>query len=334
MAKELTPEEIKRNRRISIAKMASARSREVVKEKKEKRVAQDRLDRDLAKDIITINGVGFTPHPDIGMSDADGKGLKYKFNYIKAAADIIEEERKPVHKRQFRDVDVYREFIKNDLWFVFYFVVKPFSDESGRNMANSPFAVRYAREIQEGPGDFTLDLVAREHFKTTLMTIAETIQFAVRNPECSTGIFSYAHKQAVKFLGTLKDIFQRETFLRDCFADVVWNDCERDAPLWSRDEGITLRRKTTRKEPTVGPYGLIEGMPTGLHFERMIFDDISTEDTAESFDQMEKIKMKFDSAQNLGKEGGHHRVIGTFYHHNDPLVYVRDKKDLEGESTS
>ena len=325
MAKELTPEEIKANRRRSIAQAASKRSREVVAEKKALRFKEDEVRRELGSGVVTINGVRFDPHPEIGRSASNNPNnceVCYLYDYVAAAKDIA--------AGKVDQLSLYREFIKTDLWFVFYFIVKPFSDEAGMKMANSPFAVKYAREIEEGPKDFTLDLVAREHFKTTLMTIAETIQFIVTNPESSTGIFSYAHKQATKFLGTLKDIFQRETFLRDCCADVIWNDCEREAPLWSRDEGIVLRRKTTRKEPTVGPYGLIEGMPTGLHFERMIFDDISTEDTAESFDQMEKIKMKFDSAQNLGKEGGHHRVIGTFYHHNDPLVYVRDKKDLDG----
>ena len=273
---------------------------------------------------IKINDVEFRPDERIGfLNPGLEKETNYKFNYLWLAAAI--------DRREMEAQAVYRTLIAQDLWFVFYFIVKPFSDESGKRLANSPFAVKYAREIEEGPKDFTEDLVAREHFKTTLITIAETIQFTVANPEASTGFFSHVRPVAKKFLTTMKDIFQRETFLHYCFPDVVWENCERDAPIWSLDDGITLRRKTTRKEPSIGAYGLIEGMPIGMHFERMIFDDISTEDTAESFDQMEKIKLKFDSAQNLGKENGHHRVIGTYYHHADPLVYIRDKVTPEGE---
>jgi len=42
---------------------------------------------------------------------------------------------------------------------------------------------------------------------------------------------------------------------------------------------------------------------------------------------MEKVKNKFDSSQNLGTETGVHRVVGTYYHHLDPLTHVRDIKD-------
>jgi hypothetical protein len=118
--------------------------------------------------------------------------------------------------------------------------------------------------------------------------------------------------------------------LHSCFPDVVWANCEKDAPMWSLDDGLMLKRNTNRPEATIAAFGLIEGMPTGRHFERRVYDDIVTEDMAESTDVLEKVKNKFDSSQNVGKEGGHHRVIGTFYHHNDPLTYIRDKKTPEG----
>ena len=279
---------------------------------------------------ISVNGAKFTAHPDIGFTrdgmpipGDEGKKVFYRTDYMRVAMDI---------KRGLIDeFSIWRGILQTDLWAMFYFVVKPFSDEVGMSLANSPFTVSYAHEIEEGPLDYTLDLVAREHFKTTLLTIAETLQFVVNNPETSTGIFSHTRPQAKKFLSTIKDIFQREVFLQRCFPDVIWENCEKDAPMWSMDEGITLRRLTTRPQPTVGAYGLIEGMPIGMHFERRIYDDISTEDTAESFDMMEKVKTKFDSSQNLGKENGHHRVIGTFYHHEDPLVYVRNKETPEGD---
>ena len=73
-----------------------------------------------------------------------------------------------------------------------------------------------------------------------------------------------------------------------------------------------------------------QGIPIGRHFERRIYDDLVTEDAAESIDQLEKVKVKFDSSQNLGREGGHHRIVGTYYHHCDPLTYIGDKKYPDG----
>ena len=166
---------------------------------------------------------------------------------------------------------------------------------------------------------------------STIITKAETIQFILANPEAATGIFSHTRPAAKKFMDSIRGVFQTSELMKACFPDVVWPNCERDAPLWS-DEGLVLRRKSTRSEPTVSAWGLIEGMPIGAHFERMIFDDIVTDDIKNSVEMMEKVKEKFDVAQNLGKEGGHHRVVGTFYHHNDPLVYIRGKKTLAGET--
>ena len=111
----------------------------------------------------------------------------------------------------------------------------------------------------------------------------------------------------------------------------MWEDCEKEAPLWSLDEGIILNRTTNRKEPTIGAYGLIEGMPTALHFERRIYDDIVTQDIGDSVDEMEKVKRRFDNSQNLKTlTTGLHRVVGTYYHHNDPLVYIKGKQTFDG----
>ena len=226
-------------------------------------------------------------------------------------------------------VNVYRSLILNDLFFVLYFIVRPFSP-GDEERVNHPFIVKMCNEIQDGQKDYTLDVWAREHFKTSIMTVAETIQYTLRNPEASNGIFAYARPAAKKFLYSIRDIFQTRKLLKACFREIVWNDPEKEAPLWSLDDGIILKRTTTRKEPTIGAYGLIEGMPTGLHFDRRVYDDVVTEDVSDSPEVMEKIKTKFDSSQNLGTESGTHRVIGTFYHHADPLIYVRDKKDENG----
>ena len=239
-------------------------------------------------------------------------GVQYKYDYEKIATKIAKGEWKPI--------DNYRALILDDLFFIVRFVLKV-------PIANQKFVVDACREVEEGPKDYTLDVWAREHFKSTIITIAETIQYILKNPDHAVGIFSYVRPVSKKFLGSIMDVFQNEKMLKVCFPDVVYEDCEKQTQ-WSKDDGLILRRKTTRKEPTLSAWGLVEGMPTGLHFERRVYDDISTEDIAESPDMMEKVKTKFDSSQNIGTDGGTHRVIGTYYHHNDPLTYIRGKKKL------
>lgn len=261
---------------------------------------------------IKINGIDFTPRPD----------CNYRHNYIDAMKKVAEGYTDENGK--WDELSVCRALLLNDLWFLLYFGM-------GYSVANHPFWVDVCREVEDGPKDFTLDLWAREHGKSSIITKGETIQFALKYPEKSTGIFSYVKPLAKKFLFEIKETFHTSAFLRSCFPDVIWNNCEKESPLWTQDEGIILRRKTNMAEPNVSAWGLTEGMPTGMHFDRRVYDDISTEDLARSLDVMEAVKTKFDSSQNIGKEGGHHRVVGTYYHHSDPLIYIRDKKDLEGK---
>ena len=85
-------------------------------------------------------------------------------------------------------VNVYRSLILNDLFFVLYFIVRPFSP-GDEERVNHPFIVKMCNEIQDGQKDYTLDVWAREHFKTSIMTVAETIQYTLGSPGGATGIF-------------------------------------------------------------------------------------------------------------------------------------------------
>jgi hypothetical protein len=274
---------------------------------------------------VEINGVPFDPVP----------GIAYVHDYVKLAERIASWGMGADGIRRgkwFDDTDcdelgVYRQFILGDLWFVLYFVVKPWANDAGRQVVNSPFVVNVCREVERGPKDFTLDVWARFHYKSAILTIAETIQQAVTNPNESTGIFSFKASVAKNFLFSIKQTFERERILSKCFPESVWQDCQKEAPMWSVDGGLVLRRESNRKEPNIGAYGLIEGMPTGLHFENMVYDDIVTEDICRSLDVMADVKQKFDSSRNMRSiVGSRHRVIGTYYHHSDPLIYIREKK--------
>jgi hypothetical protein len=288
------------------------------------RRARDLEFTSVSDKAVKINGVEFVPHPETGFkSDVEHKPVQYKYDYRRIAQLIASKEWPEI---------AYRELIWSDLWFVLFFIVKPFSDDLSRAKANCPFVIRACQEVEEGPKDYTLDIWARFHFKSSIVTIAETIQYELKNPNHATGIFSHKSPIAKDFLFSIREIFQNEKILAVTHPDVVWADCKREAPLWSLDEGIILKRDTNRKEASVSAHGLSEGMPTALHFERRVYDDITTNDIAQSMDIILKVQHAFDVSQNLKTlVGSSHRVVGTYYSHNDPLVYVRDKKDLDGK---
>jgi len=265
-------------------------------------------------------------------------GATYAFDYVKIANDIAENNKKDPEQGEIFERSMYKYLFENDLFFIVYFVFK-------NPMVNCKFGIEACREVEDGPNDMTLDIWAREHFKSTIVTLAETLQFVGKDPESACCIISATRKLAKQFLRSLKDCMEKEAgFLSFVYPEIVqgnevvqrphfWLDPERQAPLWGLDDGLILPRQTTRKEPSFYAAGLEEGMPTGCHYHRLVFDDITNEDVADSPLRMKALKKLFDSAQNIGLRGGHRRVVGTYYHYADPLVYVKNKRRINSDDS-
>jgi hypothetical protein len=277
---------------------------------------------------ITINGQDFTPLP----------GVTYRYDYVAAALDIEKvREEQGDHAADELSRGVFRDMFLNDLFFVLYFVIK-------NKAANHPFVVAACKEVEDGPKTMTLDIWAREHFKSSIITTAETLQDHGRDKDESTCIMSATRTLAKKILRALMDIMEGEAvFLNFIFPHVVdskgkvklwgpfWEDPTRQAPLWSANDGLKLRRDSNAHTPSLYAAGLEEGMPTGDHYGKLLFDDITNADVAKSPQRMNDLKDLFDVAQDIGTLNGRSRVVGTFYHWADPLVYVRDKKKINSD---
>jgi hypothetical protein len=55
---------------------------------------------------------------------------------------------------------------------------------------------------------------------------------------------------------------------------VLWAARRRNRRWWSIAGGLVVKRKSNPKEPTLMGSGLIDGMPTGMHFRLMVYDDV------------------------------------------------------------
>lgn len=255
---------------------------------------------------IEINGMKWQPV----------EGCNYLFNYY----DVVDW----IHNEDFDWRSVMHKLCEDDLWFLVYFVLKI-------PIANCPHWVNSCKEIQEGPRTNTVDIWAREHAKSSCITIAESIQDIIRNPNERICILSYARSAALKFLSQIKYVLETSQFLKDVLPHIFYQEPNKKAYKWSEEGGIWVKRTSSAKEATVEAYGLLEGMPTGRHYSKLIYDDVVTQDVKDSPDMMQKIKENYDSSLNLGTIDGRKRIIGTFYHHDDPLVYIINKKTPDGE---
>lgn len=260
-----------------------------------------------------INGIAFKPDPN------QDYGLDLQKWY--------DEMQGPVptgYTQEQFDRGQFRWLLERSLWAITAFVMRV-------PCAFHPFWIRMCVDVQNGPDTDTLDVWARGHGKSTIITCAKTIQAIIKNSEETACIFSYSRTAALKFFQQIKNIFESSLFLKWCYPDVFYENPALEAPKWSDDAGLFVKRKGFQKEPTLYAAGLIEAMPTGMHFSIRVYDDIMVEDLADSPEMMEKLKERFDLSENLGLDGGKKWVIGTPYHHDDIIQLLRGRKNPAGE---
>ena len=197
------------------------------------------------------------------------------------------------------------ELCKNDLFFLLVYGLD-------RTFADTDWFFDRCREIQKDPNGH-IDLWAREHGKSTTITIALTIQNILNDPEITVGIFSHTRPIAKSFMRVIKREFELNEKLKLCFSDILWTDPHKESPKWNEDEGIVVKRKGNPPEATVEACGLVDGMPTGRHYALRIYDDVVTAESVTTIEQMQKTIDAIDMSQNLGRMGGAVRFIGTRY---------------------
>src|SRR5262245_14634458 len=107
----------------------------------------------------------------------------------------------------------------------------------GRRDLNNDWLFARCREVEDAP-DGHLDLWAREHGKSSIITTGKTIQDILINPEVTVGIFSFNRNLAKSLLRVIKREFESNERLRYLFPDICWDNPERQSPKWSEEDGI------------------------------------------------------------------------------------------------
>ena len=192
-----------------------------------------------------------------------------------------------------------------------------------------PWIFERCREVEAEPDGY-LDLWARTHYKSTIITFAGIIQEVLRNPELTVGIFSHTRPDAKDFLRQIKNEFEGNEELKAYYSDVLWNEPKKDAQKWSEDDGIIIKRESNPKESTVQAHGLIDGMPTGSHFGLRVYDDVVTEKAVTTPEMVRKVTEMRDLSNELGTiVSPREWNIGTRYHFADSYQSLLDRRVLK-----
>lgn len=245
-----------------------------------------------------------------------------KYTSIDEALDFYKQFLKEAESRK-EIKQAMRELCLRDLFFLLYHVLN-------RKDLRHPWLFLRCQEVQNHPNGY-LDLWAREHYKSTIITFGKTIQDILNDPEITIGIFSLNRPLAKDFLSQIKVEFETNKLLVELFPDVLYIDPKKEAKTWNLDDGIIVRRRGNPKEATVEAHGLIEAMPTGKHFQIRIYDDIIDERNVTNPEMIQKAIKGWELSLNLGSQtpvkaygqGDIARYAGTKYHLNDPYAEIK-----------
>ncbi len=217
-----------------------------------------------------------------------------------------------------KQTEIERYLAKSDLFFLLVYVL-------GRKDLCKEWLYQRCREVESSPDGY-LDLWAREHGKSSLITFGLTIQDILNDPEVTVGIFSFNRPTAKAFLRQIKREFTTNEKLKSLFPDVLWANPESEAPTWSEDNGIVVKRTGNMKESTIEAWGLVDGQPTSKHYKLMVYDDVVTRDSVSTPDMIRKVTEMWELSRNLTTDGGRTRYIGTRYSHNDTYRTIIDRQ--------
>ena len=211
---------------------------------------------------------------------------------------------------------VIRKMCKTDLFFLLTRVFK-------RADIDRDWLYDRCREVEAEPDGY-IDLWAREHYKSTIITFGKTIQDILNNPDITVGIFSYKVGAARGFLKQIRRELEENKLLKKVFPDILYPNPAHQAPQWNED-GIIVKRRTNPKECTVEAHGVIESQPTGRHFQLLVYDDVVDERFVSTPDQILKTTKMWELSTNLGSEEGVVRYIGTRYHYDDTYKTIMER---------
>ncbi len=221
-----------------------------------------------------------------------------------------------------------RDLCRKDLYFLLRYVL-------GRKDMEHPWLYAKIKEVERNP-DGHIDLWARDHRKSSIITFALTIQDILgshgddplpkyQGLELTFGIFSHTRPIAKKFLQQIQNELAQNMVLIELFPDVLYDKPDRNAPRWSLDSGLVVRRKSNSKDATVEAWGLVDGQPVGSHFNVLIYDDIVVPASVTTPEMIEKTTEAWGNSLNLGDSAPRQRIIGTRWHFADSYRTIMDR---------
>lgn len=172
-------------------------------------------------------------------------------------------------------------------------------------------------------------LMPRGTFKSSVVTIAFTLQYFLNEPDGRILIDSETFSKAKAFFREIKWHLEQNEAYREVFKAIHGMfPVERRSrmELWTDSEIILPCRKSPKKEPSISCAG-IDVTKNGMHYDLIICDDLHSEQNTTGMNAIERIKdviLHFTLLFSLLDPGKPLIVIGTRWHMADLYQHIID----------
>lgn len=198
-----------------------------------------------------------------------------------------------------------------------------------REMAEEPHRLM-CDSIEHG-GERMLHLWPRGHFKSTMITVGDSLRRLSLDPNLRIFIGNLNLSNSKSFLREIKGHLERNERLQA----IIGNQVPTNEKKWTETQIELAGRTKNLKEPSIQVAGVGQSLAS-QHYDVMYLDDLIDQTTVTSPEQREKTLEWYRLAISLLEPGGKLIIIGTRYHYDDLYGYLireyADRFDIQVHS--
>lgn len=227
--------------------------------------------------------------------------------------------------------EVHREVAPESLYYMVRVLLttRDIRDEvTGERQVEHPYVYEFCEDVQESSAN-VIDIAFRGGWKSTSKSFANPIRRVIRDPNVAICIFSFQRAMAKKHLSRVKQELEGNKELIATWPEIFYENpgsTQHGAKSWSLEAGLIVKRSTNRLEATISCSAFESSLPTGSHFDILIFDDIVDEDSCRTEEGRQKSKEQWQIALGLTNRGAEAWYQGTHYNAGDVWVWLNKKK--------
>lgn len=190
---------------------------------------------------------------------------------------------------------------------------------------------RFAEETFSAPEVYSVVMIPRAHYKTTLCDVSFVPWIALKYPDIRICVASSTDKLARNVFTRIKRILESPDAIR-LWPDVLWAGAPPQSVNWSVEQGVQLCRSMDDPVPTI-QWTSSESGTVGQHYHLIVLDDYVDLENSRTWHKRAMTTTRFRQLRNQLRRGdqffpsgGRFMNLCTPWHYDDANMQMIDPK--------